>query len=94
MLGPISPVEKEGEINEKPYPDAVVFVMNSSGTKKIAEFKSDQNGRFQLNLAPGTYSLVPQTPKKQPFPIGKSETVVVSENQYTEITINYDSGIR
>lgn len=94
MIGPISPVEKEGEINEKPYPNAVIFIMDAAGKQKIAETTSDQDGRFKVNLAPATYQLLPQTPKNQPFPIGIPQMVVVEARKFTEITVSYDSGIR
>jgi hypothetical protein len=94
MIGPISPVEKPGEVNEKPYPDAVILVKDSSGNRKIAEVKSDKDGLFNINLAPGTYLLVPQTPKDNILPIGEQQTVEVMANKFTEVTIHYDSGIR
>ena len=94
MIGPVSPVEKEGEINEKPYPEAVILIMDSKGKKEIASVKSDQNGRFEIYLAPGTYQLLPQTPDKQPLPVADPQTVVVTANKFTEVTIRYDSGIR
>lgn len=94
MIGPISPVEKEGEINEKPYPGAVILIMDSKGKKEIASVKSDQNGRFEIYLAPDTYQLLPQTPDKQPLPVADPQTVVVTADKFTEVTINYDSGIR
>lgn len=94
MIGPISPVEKEGEINEKPYPEAVIQIMDSKGKKEVASVKSDQNGRFEIYLAPGTYQLLPKTPDKQPLPVAEPQTVVVTANKFTEVTIQYDSGIR
>ena len=94
MIGPISPVEKEGEINEKPYSGAVILIMDSTGKKEIASVKSDQNGRFEIYLAPDTYQLLPQTPDKQPLPVAEPQTVVVTANKFTEVTIPYDSGIR
>jgi hypothetical protein len=94
MIGPISPVEKEGEVNEKPYPDALIFIMDASGKKKMKEVKSDLDGLFKVYLAPGTYLLVPQSPKNQALPVGEPQTVIVLENRFTDVTVNYDSGIR
>lgn len=94
LLGPVSPVQKEGEINDKPFPDAVIFIMNSIGGKKVMETVSDRNGHFRVNLSPGVYMLVPQNPKGKMLPFGKPETVTVLEAQFTEITVYYDSGIR
>ncbi len=94
IIGPISPVEKEGEINENPYPNAVIFIMDDTGKRKIAETTSDQYGRFKVNLAPAAYQLLPQTPKNHSFPIGTPQRVTVEAGKFTEITISYDSGIR
>ena len=94
LLGPVSPVQKEGEINDKPFPDAAIFIMDSMGGKKIMEAVSDKDGHFRVNLDPGVYMLVPQNPKGQMLPFGKPETVAVPEAQYAKITIYYDSGIR
>lgn len=94
MIGPISPVEKVGEINVKPYQNAVIFIMDAAGKQKIAETTSDQEGRFRVNLAPATYQLLPQTPKNRSLPIGIPKMVVVEAGKFTEITVSYDSGIR
>lgn len=94
LLGPVSPVQKEGEINDKPFPDAVIFIMDSIGGKKVMEAVSDRNGHFRVNLSPSVYMLVPQNPKGQMLPFGKPETVTVPEAQFAKITIYYDSGIR
>lgn len=93
MIGPISPVVKEGEPDEKAYPDALIYVLDASG-KKLAEVTSDEEGRFTIGLQPGKYSVAPQTPKDQILPIGESQEVLVTENTYSEITVHYDSGIR
>jgi hypothetical protein len=94
LIGPVSPVQKQGDANEKPYPDAVIFVMDASGQQKISEVKSDFNGLFTVYLAPGKYILSPQTPKGRPLPVGEPQEVVVLENHLTEVTVNYDSRIR
>ena len=94
MIGPITPVQKEGEVNEKPYSDALIFIMDSTGSSKITEVISDQNGLFKIYIAPGTYLLDPQTPHDQRFPVTGTQIVVVLENMFTDVTINFDTGIR
>lgn len=69
MIGPIPSVDKEGKFDVEPYPDATIYIMDPSGTKKIAETVSDKEGHFNTDLAPGQYLLVPQTPKDQILPI-------------------------
>jgi hypothetical protein len=94
MLGPLKPVQKEGEINEKPYPDAMIWIMNEQGTRKIAEVKSNAEGRFTIGLLPGTYLLDPQSPAGQILPRGEPQTVVVPPDQFVDVTVNFDTGIR
>lgn len=96
LLGPISPVVREGDKmpNEKLYPHATILVKDSEGRKTITQFTSDENGEFKINLSPGVYKLEPQTPKGSALPIGSSQTVEIKPGGFTNVTINYDSGIR
>jgi hypothetical protein len=94
MLGPLKPVTREGEINEKPYPDAIIWIMNEPGTRKIAEVKSDADGRFTIALVPGKYLLKPQSPIGQTLPRAEQQVVEVLPDQFVGVTINYDTGIR
>lgn len=94
LVGPVAPVQKEGDVNEKPFPDAVIFVMDEAGKRKIAEVVSGKDGLFSVNLAPGAYLLVPQTPKDKPLPVGQPQEAAVEKDRFTFVTIRYDSGIR
>lgn len=93
LIGPISPIVKEGEVNESPYPDALILILDSSG-KKIMEVKSNKDGHFTTDLPPGKYILDPQTPGDRILPVGESQEVPVLEKAFTDVTIYYDSGIR
>ena len=53
-LGPINPVEREGEENDRPY-QATISIKNQSGTREIERFTSGKDGRFKVFLKPGTY---------------------------------------
>jgi hypothetical protein len=94
LLGPLKPVVKEGEINDRPYPDALIWVMDEAGSRRIESFISDDQGYFKISLLPGTYLLEPQTPRGQVLPRGEPQTVTVLADQYTDITLHYDTGIR
>ena len=94
LIGPISPVSKVGEVNERPYPNATIFVMDPSGRYRVAEVVSDKDGFFKVNLAPGKYLLDPQSPNGQSLPVAQPQSVLVSANGFVEVTIHYDSGIR
>ena len=91
-IGPIKPVEREGEINYKPY-QSTIIVKTGDDLEEIKRFTSNNDGTFKVYLKPGRYILEPLKSNK-PFPIGSSVGVEVKPNQFTEINISYDTGIR
>ncbi|MCX5975432.1 MAG: S-layer homology domain-containing protein [Coprothermobacterota bacterium] len=91
-LGPIQPVSKPGEVNEEPY-QATVAVRDEAGIREITRFTSDPKGAFQQVLPPGTYQLFP-LPGGSPFPQAGAQAVTVLPGQFTEVKIQYDTGIR
>ena len=93
LIGPMCPVVRQGqECPDQPY-QATLTVLTSAG-RKVTQFTTDTEGKFQVPLAPGDYILYPETPKNKPMPIGAEQTFTVVEGQFTEILITYDSGIR
>jgi hypothetical protein len=91
MIGPIPYKDKAGQFYVEPHPDATIWVMDVSGTNQVAEFKSDAEGHFKTDLAPGQYLLVPQTPEGQTSPVGEPKKVVVRQKGYTDVILYYDS---
>jgi len=93
-LGPLNPVVREGDesTNEKPY-QATIIVKDKNGSHEVKRFSSGENGEFKVYLTPGTYLLDPLSKNSMP-PTGKPETVTVKLNEFTEVNITYDSGIR
>jgi len=93
-LGPLNPVVREGDEskNERPY-QATIIVKDKNGSHEVKRFSSGKNGEFKVYLTPGTYLLDPLSKNSIP-PTGKSETVTVRLNEFTEVNISYDSGIR
>lgn len=49
------------------------------------------DGRFHLGLLPGIYHLVPESGN---FPTATEQDAVVEAGSYTDVVINFDSGIR
>lgn len=94
MIGPVPSLDEEGKFDVEPYPDATIFVMDATGKKKVAEAITDQEGFFKVELKPGQYLLVPQTPEGQTFPTGETKKVLVRAYGFTDVILNYDSGIR
>ena len=91
-LGPINPVEREGEENDRSY-QATISIKNQSGTREIGRFTSGEDGRFKVFLKPGTY-LVDPLPGDSGFPFAKPQLVTIEQDKFTEINIMYDTGIR
>jgi hypothetical protein len=94
LIGPTCPVVQQGkECPDKPY-QATLTVLDSNGSRKIARFQTDAEGRFRLPLAPGNYILHPETPENMPLPTAPDQNFTVTEGRFTQISVVYDSGIR
>jgi hypothetical protein len=95
MAGPIFPVERPGVPNTRPLANAIITVQPDGGGPEIARQLTDANGRFEIPLAPGVYRLVPLPPDPTAaLPRGEPQTVTVRAGAFTEVTVNYDTGIR
>jgi hypothetical protein len=91
FIGPMCPVEQEGqECPDQPY--QATLTVNSTDGGKIVQVQTDENGKFRIPLAPGEYILHPESPSVMPF--ASDQSFIVEVGIYTEIIVNYDSGIR
>ena len=90
-IGPMCPVVQE----DVPCPDqpylAILTILTMDG-KEIAQFQTDESGRFRVELAPGEYVLRPDSPNGLPF--AADVVFRVNEHEFTRLEISYDSGIR
>jgi hypothetical protein len=68
-------------------------VQNATGAE-IARFTSGADGRFQIALAPGTYTLVEVPRASAALPALKPVTVTVVAGEYTSVRLEFDTGIR
>jgi hypothetical protein len=96
LLGPTCPVESSPGANDPvpcltPYA-ATLVVLDNEGVK-VATVTSGADGKFQLDLAPGDYVVTPESGTDS-YPIAQPQSVTVSAGTYTEIQVNYDTGIR
>ena len=90
-IGPVCPVAQQGqECPDQPY-QATLTVSNLNGVV-IAQVKSDAQGHFRVPLVPGEYSLHPESLDGVAF--AGDQSFVVETGGYTQLTVNYDSGIR
>lgn len=91
FMGPMCPVVQAGqECPDQPY--QAVLTVNSPQGGKIVQVQTDENGLFKIPLEPGEYVLHPESPNKMPFAIDQS--VIVGNGKFTQVVVNYDSGIR
>ena len=91
LIGPVCPVVQAGQdCADRPY--QAVLTINSPKGERIVQVQTDENGMFKIPLAPGEYILHPESPSALPF--ASEQSFVVEEGKYTQIIVNYDSGIR
>lgn len=96
LLGPTCPTGAEPGANDPvpcltPY--AATLVVLDGENVAVTRVTSGSDGRFSVDLPPGEYVVAPETGTDS-YPIAQPLSVVVSAGQYTEIEINYDTGIR
>jgi hypothetical protein len=94
LLGPQCPVLQAGS----PCPDkpvaAEVQVFKSGSDELVKSTDSGQDGRFRIDLEPGSYELLPVVSESGGLPYGKRVLVVVESGKYNRVTLSLDSGIR
>lgn len=90
LIGPQCPVVQQGiDCPDKPF-EATIEIY--AGTRLVTTVRSGADGIFSVALDPGTYRLVPLSPGGPTF--AAEQTVSVTPGATTQVTINYDSGIR
>lgn len=90
-IGPISPVQQQGEPSDAPY-EASVVIRAASGTV-AARTRSTADGSFSVALAPGEYTIEGEGSGTLPTPPAP-QAVTVPPHAFTVVTLVYDSGIR
>ncbi len=91
-IGPTCPVERippDPNCADRAY--QTNFIITSGGTP-VAEVSSNAQGKFEKALPPGSYSITPA--RQNTLPRGSSQDFVVLPGQFTNIEIQFDSGIR
>jgi hypothetical protein len=91
LIGPMCPVAQQGQsCPDQPYQASLTVNSPSGGV--IMAFQTDGQGHFRIPLAPGEYILHPGSPNGLPF--AADQMIAVGTGQYTQVIVNYDSGIR
>ena len=92
-IGPMCPVIQEGvPCPDQPY-QAVLTVFTPAG-RKVTRVETDIEGRFEIKLAPGEYILHPESPNGQTPPFAADIHFTVQPDEFTTVTVTFDSGIR
>jgi hypothetical protein len=92
LVGPQCPVQ----VQESPCPDVPfsgsVRATTASGAV-AGEADTDDSGRFEIDLDPGTYTLAAVVEGGGP-PTAVPQTIDVTEGSFAQVTLEVDSGIR
>jgi len=93
QVGPTCPVER---INSPcpPHPMAATVVVRTGNGAEVTRFHSGPDGRFKVDLAPGSYTLIGLTVGSSFLPRPIPTSVKVTPGTYTVVNVEYDSGIR
>jgi hypothetical protein len=76
----------------EPY-QTTISIFNDKG-KLVEEVTTDEEGLFTVDLKPGSYRLVPKNPEPPHiWPFAYPQDVRVERKQFTEVTIDYSSGL-
>jgi len=75
---------------DQPYQSTLIIL--DVNNHQITQVESDTDGFFRVVLEPGTYTIHPEQGKI--FSTASDLSVKVVEGEYTQVLIQYDSGIR
>ena len=76
-------------------PYAAALLILDADEEVVAELISGVDGTFEVTLPPGIYTVQPVPPENgDQVPAAQPLSVVVGDGEYTEIGIDYDTGIR
>jgi hypothetical protein len=75
---------------DQPY-QAMIIIFDTH-QKEVSRFQTDAAGYFKITLEPGTYTLHPESDKV--LPRAADQTITVAANQFTQVSVMYDTGMR
>lgn len=92
LLGPTCPVQ-QADATPCLAPYAAKLVITDSQGAVVGEVTSGADGNFQIALAPGDYVIQP-TAGDGGLPSALPQGVTVAPDQFIDVEIDYDTGIR
>lgn len=94
LLGPQCPVETDASpCPDVPLPGVRIRVLQDGEPLDVTA-TSDESGRFELQLAPGQYTLEAIVPSDGPGMFAKPVDVTVSAGSFVDVVVPVDTGIR
>ncbi len=90
-IWPNAPRCQTGKLCSGPY-QGTVLVKSADGTQTITQFTANSDGTFKVNVPAGQYILT--GPNTGLPPILMPQKVTVENGKYTEVSIQFDSGMR
>jgi len=91
QLGPTCPVETRDVPCVTAY--AALLIVLDPDSREVGRVTSAADGTFQLALAPGQYTITPAA-GGDPYPFAPTQAVAVLPGRFSDVQINYDTGIR
>ncbi len=93
LIGPTCPAAQSGtECLDQPF-ETNLTILDLDG-EEVAKGKSDADGIYRISLPPGEYVLVPEQPFPDLPPFASPIEFEVKPDEYVELDILYDSGVR
>lgn len=93
VRGPLTPLVRGPDtLIERPYA-ATIQVLDTHG-RVVATTRSNRNGYFRINLAPGCYVLQGRAFGGSSLPSAKPVRVAVRAHHFAVVTVSFDTGIR
>ena len=77
----------------RPLPARLRFIRQDR-TAPDVEIRTAEDGTFTVELPPGRYEVIPDNLTGTPDPRADRMTVEVRKEQFTSITVMFDSGVR
>jgi hypothetical protein len=91
VIGPTCPVQRPGRTCTRPYQARLAIRRVPSETVAL-RLRSAPDGRFTAHLPAGRYLIQPGN--RASYPHGRSQTVTVTADHFTDVTVHFDTGIR
>jgi len=92
LWGPVKPgPTRVGQSDEAPFRATFIVLVDE---RQVAQFKSDKKGNFEVLLAAGYYTIVPDKSTPIPAPQSQTKTVTVPEDGFAVVTLRFDTGMR